>query len=1068
VPAEAYIIYTMAATMQGRRYDTSPIGPGPNWVTKTAPVEGLGSFVRAVVHALIRDGHPEQEAVQIALGVMKRWAKGIGTGGPHNKSGHVTAQTQAKAAAAVAHWEEIKARAHLHSGDNRSGVRQVVTETGSSAAALIPKGVPPAQAKKVNRQMGANPAIDFDPHAFRGLDLEHCAICGQPINAAVHQARGAAQAVPPVPRQARLVTTRLGGGRGAIHELLRSAQEDNAAYQEGRADCRAGRSRQSAQEYARRHPHADADDYPFYQAGYADSDNLKLVPEGARALLRHAGVRWVFNPMQPRIHGKWSGPSAEVQAKAKAAYVKLHEGSGELAELKSAPAWHTPELHAFIKGHVDAKPSITAAEVKQKLIAAGMHSTYKHILPIVTELKKQHGIQPKTLTVKPKLGPPKVPEPEVPHPTAPVPLPEAKPTPEVPKPAFVQKSDIELASMSKSALIAHHLAAGLALGHAHPYTQKVGSFLNAVEGHGTKEPVPEPASPPVKVGFNGTGHVGFGGTEALGLQADSSESAMKWFKPDDQVYAYIFGGNKLVQGTVDHTQKTEEGGVVHVKIGEGEKAGTVQRFNATRVAHKDVIDSLDSHALQLHAEASEFAGVKAAFNAAAKLHEPAPPSAPLSFLAKTDAELAQMSKSELQKEYSNALVHLGANHPYVDKVLGLYNAKGPDIEPPTPSKWAPGSLEERVEYYLGKYPNATSARLRQLLEAEGHPDTNYRHILAAVKRVKAANAPTPSAGPVATGPSGALVPEEAFLPNMWGKPAVELDPAAEAVGKLKNAFEANGSIYADSTRRAAKRRICADLAKRLYAKTGTAHDDRLLGLCLSSYTSPSQVKGVKLLANGTLDTDTYPTYGPPAAGYQPIGSPKGKDIIRKAGISQIIGLWANTSNDHNAKSLCMQDAIKSELGVHAATEWASATPETKAQVAALMQDGTYDTYKAVARCMYEATQEHLKSLGITKVRLYRGVKLHGEAATTAAGGYADLVRAKSSYGQDKVADVGLRPGSSWSYDKVTARRFATSLGAVMVATVPVDRVLGSALTGFGCLNEMEVVVLGGKDKVLVT
>ena len=81
------------------RYDTSPLGTGSNWVSKTDPIAGLGPFIRAIAHALIRNGHPESEAIAIAIGTVKRWARG---------GGNVTPKTRAKAAAAVAEWEALK------------------------------------------------------------------------------------------------------------------------------------------------------------------------------------------------------------------------------------------------------------------------------------------------------------------------------------------------------------------------------------------------------------------------------------------------------------------------------------------------------------------------------------------------------------------------------------------------------------------------------------------------------------------------------------------------------------------------------------------------------------------------------------------------------------------------------------------------------------------------------------------------------------------------------------------------------------------------------------------------
>jgi hypothetical protein len=89
--------------------DTSPIGLGKNWVTAGG---GLPLYIRAVAHAFLRNGVPESRAIQRAVGVVQDWSRGS-----DGKGGHVTAATQAKAAAAIRDWERLKARAHAHAND---------------------------------------------------------------------------------------------------------------------------------------------------------------------------------------------------------------------------------------------------------------------------------------------------------------------------------------------------------------------------------------------------------------------------------------------------------------------------------------------------------------------------------------------------------------------------------------------------------------------------------------------------------------------------------------------------------------------------------------------------------------------------------------------------------------------------------------------------------------------------------------------------------------------------------------------------------------------------------------
>lgn len=79
--------------------DTSPVGtPGgrQNWVDK---VGGLPPYIRAIAHALIRNGKTPSSAIAIAVGTVKRWAAG---------GGKVSAAVKARAAAALAAWEAKK------------------------------------------------------------------------------------------------------------------------------------------------------------------------------------------------------------------------------------------------------------------------------------------------------------------------------------------------------------------------------------------------------------------------------------------------------------------------------------------------------------------------------------------------------------------------------------------------------------------------------------------------------------------------------------------------------------------------------------------------------------------------------------------------------------------------------------------------------------------------------------------------------------------------------------------------------------------------------------------------
>lgn len=141
----------------GDRYDISPLGEGDNWVTK---VGGLPLFIRAVAHALIRNGHTESHAIEMAVGIIKNWAHGHDGHG-----GKVTAKTQAKAAKALAEWEAKKAASHARAAEPML--------ESSSAGALLPV----AETKVAG-------------HVFRPStdDPRTCARCGKGPGADVHLA----------------------------------------------------------------------------------------------------------------------------------------------------------------------------------------------------------------------------------------------------------------------------------------------------------------------------------------------------------------------------------------------------------------------------------------------------------------------------------------------------------------------------------------------------------------------------------------------------------------------------------------------------------------------------------------------------------------------------------------------------------------------------------------------------------------------------------------------------------------------------------------------------------------
>ena len=125
-------------------------------------------------------------------------------------------------------------------------------------------------------------------------------------------------------------------------------------------------------------------------------------------------------------------------------------------------------------------------------------------------------------------------------------------------------------------------------------------------------------------------------------------------------------------------------------------------------------------------------------------------------------------------------------------------------------------------------------------------------------------------------------------------------------------------------------------------------------------------------------------------------------------------------------------------------------------------------FQAFLRAQYENTQRMFAEHGITRVPLYRGFQFNN---STAQAGSTPPPRPPWAI-RGTVQDLTLRPLSSFSSTPGIARRFAgvqyNKNSVVIAGIVPVSQILSTSVTGLGCLNEKEVVVLGGTHKWTVT
>jgi len=218
-----------------------------------------------------------------------------------------------------------------------------------------------------------------------------------------------------------------------------------------------------------------------------------------------------------------------------------------------------------------------------------------------------------------------------------------------------------------------------------------------------------------------------------------------------------------------------------------------------------------------------------------------------------------------------------------------------------------------------------------------------------------------------------------------------------------------------------------------------------------------------------------------------INTPDGIREARLAIVSDIIHTWAISSNNSNPVALAIQHEARKMFGLDDAVGWYggvrgkrddilydSAVPvELRSELGDLAFDDApelsekqSEIIRSVVKAIYDATQHYYKSKGITHIGVWRGMKATPKMAV--------------ERGEIAERQVAMRPLSSWTTSSTMAQAFSTSLAAskkpgidaleeaqavfdaniLMKAYVPVEQIFSNPLTGFGCLGEDEVVLLG--------
>ena len=186
----------------------------------------------------------------------------------------------------------------------------------------------------------------------------------------------------------------------------------------------------------------------------------------------------------------------------------------------------------------------------------------------------------------------------------------------------------------------------------------------------------------------------------------------------------------------------------------------------------------------------------------------------------------------------------------------------------------------------------------------------------------------------------------------------------------------------------------------------------------------------------------------------------------RAGVSYeyanaVVHSWAKTANDSSERALEIQQAAAEEFGGELSPwqrdRFADVSPRSDAISAAVAMNnppipnarGEHASdrvaTRAVLRAMYVDTQARLRDMGVKELVLARGVAADVKSSATTA------------------RLVGQNTLESWSLSPYVAATFVgegTMARNVVYARVPAARVLSYPRTGFGCLNEQEMVILG--------
>jgi hypothetical protein len=194
-------------------------------------------------------------------------------------------------------------------------------------------------------------------------------------------------------------------------------------------------------------------------------------------------------------------------------------------------------------------------------------------------------------------------------------------------------------------------------------------------------------------------------------------------------------------------------------------------------------------------------------------------------------------------------------------------------------------------------------------------------------------------------------------------------------------------------------------------------------------------------------------------------------------VNDLIAQWAQSSNDNDMRSLAIQEDMAKILGIDLPKWQADKLAALRADLPKLISQGfnrddllnfyplmDSESQQKILQAMYDYTQERLDAAGIgDTVRLYRGMSVDKSIVDE----WMKNAGMTDNYNLLNTENVKYRGSvlESWSSNPNVAQGFShdydpNEAGVVFQMDIPRARLMGSARSGFGCLDEWEFVHLG--------